>query len=191
MNSLVDSSLKNQRLWKAAEDLAASKNTLMDKILDELGCPKTAVKWDPNIHSISNPILKTSLEWFQRKTQTIPIPKETVESLRDLNQIQGNLKFIDIVESGEDFKYRMNNSLHKKEDSTRLFLSAMWTPLQAFYMISYRAVLLKKMPLYSIHMPIPMLNIPEQERIVFPFIHNDVVERIMVASTPIHEETMH
>lgn len=184
----------DEELWVAANDLAHEDFVSTNNILTETDSPKTTIQWDPDVLSISNPTLQTSLEWYANKVQTIPIPEEARSSLRDMNEIGECIRFLDVIDKGADFRYRLNDRLHVKDessDNTQLFLSQMWTPLQAFYMIGYRAVVLNKKILYSIHMPLPMINLPEQERLVIPLINNGLVKRLMVTSTPIIRKTMH
>lgn len=189
MPAYNDKNPSNKELWEAAQDLSNGNPTKTNKLIDLSENLKTTTQWDPDIKMISNPILKKSLNWYN--AERIRSPNSNRKTmLENVNQIINNICFLDVIDQGNDFKYCKGNEGTGKEN-TGLLLSNIWTPLQTFIMISSRAIVIKNKPLYSIHAPIDLVNLPRQERLAVPLSNNGDVTRLMITMTSQNKDTAH
>ncbi|WP_419904914.1 PAS domain-containing protein [Kiloniella sp.] len=187
MENVHEINLMSEDLWDFANNFAEDDFTETDNIMADLGSPKPVIRWNPQLENITNPQFKIALAWWNaaRNNRSYPSPQDVDPIL--LKSILGRIALLDVIENGADFRYRLYGSeIVPKigKDLTGKLLSEIWTPIRPFFMINYRAILLRKEPLYTIHQPHHSLELSKWERLILPLGIGEEVQRLMVVLIP-------
>ncbi|KKJ76549.1 hypothetical protein WH95_12120 [Kiloniella litopenaei] len=182
-----ETSFSTEALWDRATEVVREDYCELDLLLRKLGSPKPTIGWNPAMESLPGDQLKYFLDWWDKaRGADFAASPDAVDPM-ELRSILGHLAVLDVLDGGENFRYRLYGSAIMNEpgkDLTGLLLSDIWTPLRAFFTISYRAVVLRKEPLYTQHEPHHSLKMQIWDRLILPLSNGDEVERIIVAIVP-------
>ncbi|WP_085904371.1 PAS domain-containing protein [Kiloniella majae] len=183
-----DSYCSTESLWKRAEEVVREDYFELGVLMQKLGSPKPVLIWNQSPENLPGEQLEYFFKWWhQSRGQNFAASPDAVDPL-ELRSVLGYLAVLDIIDGGEDFKYRLYGSAIMNEpgkDLTGLLLSDIWTPLRAFFAVTYRAVVLRKEPLYTQHIPHHSLKMQTWDRLILPLSNqHDEVERLIVAIVP-------
>ncbi|WP_419902551.1 PAS domain-containing protein [Kiloniella sp.] len=191
MAELEDISYPTEVLWARAEELVNEDYVPLSLLMRQLGSPKPTILWNLPEEELPQPELKFLFKWWnENRGDRLAASPEDVDPFK-LRPVLGRIAVLDILDGGEEFKYRLYGSAIIQEpgkDLTGMLLSDIWTPLRSFFAITYRAVLLRKEPLYTRHEPHHSLKMTTWDRLILPLSRDDNVERIIVALVPIYKD---
>jgi len=108
----------------------------------------------------------------------------------DLHQIMGYLNWLEPVDDGADFRYRVYGSqvAHRSgyELTGKCVGDMLASPLSKSMVIAgHRAVLRRRVPLLSVHVPEPNSNTTQWTRLILPFAdRSDTACRLLAVNLP-------
>ncbi len=189
VEGLNDISYPTEVLWARAEELVKEDYVPLSMLMRQLGSPKPTIAWNLPEDELPQPELKFLFKWWnENRGEEMAASPLDVDPFK-LKPVLGRVAVLDILEGGEEFKYRLYGSAIIQEpgkDLTGLLLSDIWTPLRTFFAITYRAVVLRKEPLYTRHEPHHSLKMTTWDRLILPLSSGNEVERIIVALVPVY-----
>ncbi|SMF00243.1 hypothetical protein SAMN06265365_11434 [Tistlia consotensis] len=174
-------------LWTMAGALAAGDLKACDVMMGELGSPPPEMLWGPTLETLPEPLLAFLLEWWNeaRGAEFAP-PVEVVDPFA-LRPALGHLSLLDVVDGGADFRYRIHGSLtaaRARWEWTGRRVSEIETPMRFFFLVNYRAVVRRRLPLFSTHTPPINVRMTAWHRLILPLRRDDTVERLLVGILP-------
>ncbi len=182
-----DSCCSTESLWARAEEVVREDYLELNMLMQKLGSPKPILTWNPYPENLPGEQLKDFFTWWNKaRGKGFAASPDAVDPL-ELRSILGYLAVLDVIDDGEDFRYRLYGSAIMNEpgkDLTGLLLSDIWTPLRTFFAVTYRAVVQRKEPLYTQHVPHHSLKMQTWDRLILPLSDHDKVERLIVAIVP-------
>lgn len=180
-------SFSSETLWDRTKEVVREDYHELDLVLKKLGSPKPSLIWNPDPRELPGDQLVYFLNWWnQARGNTFAASPDAVDPM-ELRSILGYLAVLDVLDGGENFRYRLYGSAIMNEpgkDLTGLLLSDIWTPLRSFFTITYRAVVHRKEPLYTQHEPHHSLKMQVWDRLILPLSNDQDVERLIVAIMP-------
>ncbi len=174
-------------LWDCAARLADGDLRACDAMMAELGSPPPALLWHPTRKTLPEPLLGFLLDWWEEARAESFAPSIEVVDPFTLRPALGHLSLLDVVEGGSDFQYRIHGSLtaaRARWEWTGRRLSEIETPLRYFFLVNYRAVLRRPVPLFSTHTPPIDVRMTAWHRLVLPLRRDETVTRVLVAILP-------
>ncbi|WP_020594174.1 PAS domain-containing protein [Kiloniella laminariae] len=170
-------------LWSRAEELVREEYIALGQLMEKLGSPSPHIHWQVDADNLPCEELKFLLNWWEatRAGRFAPMPTD-VDPFA-LRPVLGRVTVLDVLDGGEDFRYRLYGSAIMNEpgkDLTGQLVSEIWTPLRAFFAITYRALLKRREPLYTRHVPHHSLKLSTWDRLILPLGENGEVSRILV-----------
>ena len=182
-----DTSFSTEILWDRSKEIIREDYHELDLLLHKLGSPKPCLIWNPGPENLPGDQFACFLEWWnQARSNSFAAPLDAVDPM-ELRSILGHLAVLDVLDGGENFRYRLYGSAIMNEpgrDLTGLLLTDIWTPLRAFFTITYRAVVQRKEPLYTQHEPHHSLKMQVWDRLILPLSNTGDVNRLIVAIVP-------
>ena len=182
-----DLSFSSESLWDRTKEIIREDYLELNLLLHKLGSPNPRLIWNPDPENLPGDQLAYFLEWWnQARGDTFAASPDAVDPI-ELRSILGYLAVLDVLDGGENFRYRLYGSAIMNEpgkDLTGLLLTDIWTPLRAFFTITYRAVVQRKEPLYTQHEPHHSLKMQVWDRLILPLSNTGDVERLIVAIVP-------
>ena len=189
MKEVKDITYPTEILWARAKELVNEDYVPLSLLMRQLGSPAPTITWNPQIDALPQSDLKFLLQWWNdSRGEKMAASPADVDPFK-LRPILGKLAVLDVLNGGEEFKYRLYGSVIIQEpgkDLTGKLLSEIWTPMRSFFAITYRAILLRKEPLYTRHEPHHSLKMTTWDRLILPLSNGNDVERIIVALVPVH-----
>ncbi len=191
MYELEDISYSTEVLWARAEELVNEDYVPLTLLMRKLGSPKPSINWNLPEDELPQSELKFLFNWWnESRGDCFAALPQDVDPFK-LKPVLGRIAVLDILDGGEEFKYRLYGSAiinGPGKDLTGKLVSEIWTPLRTFFAITYRAVLLRKEPLYTRHIPHHSLKMATWDRLILPLSSGDDVERIIVALVPTYTD---
>lgn len=178
--------------WALADLLLLNDTARIDRLCqaNQLAAPQ--IEWRPDLTTLNAMELRyLGQAWENGRRNNNPPPLESV----DLSEIEAACAYamaLDVLADGEDFQYRLYGQRIAEVtgfDMTGKLLSSVPTQpaLAAFFLASYRAVVMSKSPLLTIHEP-PSYPI-RWTRLILPLIGADGgVTRLLAGNVP-HDRT--
>lgn len=178
--------------WPLADLLLINDTARIERLsqANQLATPQ--IEWRPDLATLSTEELRfLGQAWANRRRGNCPPSVESV----DLSEIEAGCAYamaLDVVAKGEDFLYRLYGQRIAEVtgfDMTGKLLSSVPTQpaLAAFFLASYRAVVMSRSPLLTIHEP-PSYPI-RWTRLILPLINADGdVTRLLAGNVP-HDRT--
>ncbi|MFD2207873.1 PAS domain-containing protein [Kiloniella antarctica] len=188
---MKDITYSTEYLWARAKELVNEDYVSLSLLMKQLGSPVPTVHWNLPEDKLPQPELQFLFKWWKDKKGERMAPSPSDVDPFELKGILGKIAVLEVIDTGEEFKYRLYGSAIMPEpgkDLTGKLLSDIWTPMRAFFAITYRAVVLRKEPLYTRHEPHHSLKMAEWDRIILPLSDGTEVERIIVALVPVKTE---
>jgi len=154
------------------------------------GARGPAIKWDPSVEDLKPEPMKFALDCWHKAAAT-GLPRTQFVDPIKLAPSLGYLLLVDVVDGGRDFAYRLFGS-HVSAvsgfDMTRKKLSdhPASAYIREFSMALYRAVIIRREPVWSHFGPAMAVSTAAWERVVMPLVDGDgTICRFLVATVPI------
>ncbi len=131
-----------------------------------------------------------------RYWQALPKVDGVAEVLKiDPLELRGSLGYLMLVDSGpgeNEFRYALYGSKIAAVAGFDMTGKTVWqvatsSAVQTFFAACYRAVLILRCPLYTVHKAPPQITASHWHRLILPLGPNGVVKRFLVCNTPIQD----
>lgn len=170
-----------------ADYIAGSHSMLADGIFAERGKPAPEVAWQPSPADMPVEGLRFLMDYWQVACGDADLPPAEAIDPFTLKPVLGDVIVLEVEEGGRDFRYRLYGT--HVADASRFD----WTgrsvedmrrslkgPGPAFYLAIYRAVLMRRQPVYTLSPAGVMFADRFWARLVLPF--GNPVTRIVVGN---------
>lgn len=163
-----------------ARDLAAGDTKSAAALFLTNGGQPPRVVWDPGPDDVDLPPLAFLLRHWQalpRHASSVFPHCRSIDPL-EMRQALGQIALIDVVDGGADFLYRVYGTMIVERygsDLTgrRVSQTDGGSYAAAFLVAVYRAVLVRRMPVFSVHFPSPRSSTAKWSRVVLPLVGDD------------------
>lgn len=152
---------------------------------ESLKTPK--VTWDPRPDQLKVGLLANVLGYWNeiRGDRELPSPDDI--DPYDFKYALGYIMLLDVLNRGEDFHYRLYGS--EIAAAYRRNLEGHRTSefkdfIGKFSMAIYRAVLIRRIPVFTEHQPPPNVFVKSWRRLILPLAKNGEIVRLLVGSVP-------
>lgn len=174
--------------WRLTDLLLMNDVDAMERLFLPSGLALPQIHWRPDFDGLpANELRRLAALWSSRRQAHLP-PSAHAFDLVDLADESDYLMALDVLSGGEDFHYRHYGERIAEVtgfNMTGKLLSAVPTrsALAAFFLASYRAVVLSKAPLLTIHRP-PSYPI-DWTRLILPLVDaSGAVTRMLAGNIP-------
>lgn len=146
--------------------------------------PPPAIVWAPGVGDLSSKPLDFLIGfWCERKGQQDCPSEEAIDPV-DLRPALGSLLVCEPTENLDDFRIRLYGSklaLEMGRDLTGSYISEVQpdSHITTFYLACYRAVALRRAPLFTRHEPSLQSFASEIKRLLLPFGQDGKVSRVL------------
>lgn len=154
------------------------------------GARGPSIRWDPSVDDLKPAPMKFALDAWHKAAVTGLPPTRFVDPIR-LAPALGYLLLVEVVDGGRDFSYRLfgtHVAAVSGFDMTHKLLSdhPASTYIREFSIALYRAVMIRREPVWSHYGPAMAVSTAAWERIVLPLVDGDgTICRFLVATVPI------
>lgn len=163
----------------------------IDEVFVENGAGAPLVIWKPNLEQMRSEPPRHVLAHWSSLAGGSRLPGHQQVSPIDLRPALGYVLLLDVLEGGEDFRYRLFGSAIGSVsgfDLTGKLLSE--HPASAyvteFSLAVGRAAIRRRQPIYTVRRPVGAQDTSLWERLVLPLVDEaDSVTRLMVVATPL------
>tara|TARA_R110002072_G_scaffold49863_13_gene135011 strand:+ start:9857 stop:10453 length:597 start_codon:yes stop_codon:yes gene_type:complete len=173
----------DDHLWELAEQLAQGDIVSCRTLMSTLGCPAPEIVWSPLAGQLrAEPLWKT-LEWWQALPRRKLLPDPGQINPFDLKESLGVVSLLDVQQGGQDFRYRLYGTQTSEAadmEHTNKMVSMIDTPMRAFFLLGYRAVMKRQQPLFTLHTPPYHVRASGWLRLILPFASGAQVDRLLV-----------
>ncbi len=172
----------------AAHAIAAESYDGVNSLFQAQGLAEPTFAWDPRADQIEPDILQQLLAYWHdlRGDRVFPDPKE-IDPF-DFKFALGYIMLLDVIDQGADFRYRLYGTkiaLAYNKDRQDLRTSVFEGVIREFFTAVYRAVLIRRIPIFTEHEPPPNVYVSSWRRLILPYGANqDRIERFMVGNVP-------
>jgi hypothetical protein len=134
------------------------------------------------------PALAALLTLWERKRRGRLAPQRRDFTAEDLHLWFGNLMVIDVVEGGQDFRYRVYGTdiaTAYGHDMTNRLASEFPAPVAEFVLSNYREIVTDMRPMFCEHTPPLEVSVYSWQRLILPLSEDGAsVSQILVAIYP-------
>jgi len=154
------------------------------------GAPAPRIVWRPTLADLRLPPLQGLLTYWEGLRGDAAMPSQDRIDPLDLRSFLGHIMLLDVVDDGADFRYRLYGSkiaARTGYDMTGKLVSQNQAgpAMGAFLSAGYRAVLGRREPLLTVHLPPPEISALQWSRLILPFVSRaNRIERLMVGNIP-------
>jgi hypothetical protein len=175
---------------RMAEELAtASTSPTADQLFTARDRPAPLVLWSPAADQLPLDGLRFLLNyWTVARGKAAMPPIGAIDPL-GLKPVLGNVIILDVLDGGTDFRFRLFGTevaaaarydwTGSTVDEMRRILKG---PGPAFYLAVYRALLLRREPVYTVNAAMAIFKSRSWARLILPHGDRDRVERILVGN---------
>lgn len=181
----------NGMLWAAADRLGQGDAQACDRLLHAIGAPAPALHWAPPQDQVCHGKLDVVYRWWEGARGDSPAPGSDRLSPLAFPEALGHIAVLAPTDKGEDFHIRLYGSAlaeKTKHDVTGQSLSEIWTPLRYYFLVLYRALMVRREPLLSWHTPPHDINIHGWIQLALPLIDDGAVTRIVTTFATTHRQ---
>lgn len=178
-----------QEADRVAAGLVQGDRGELDRLFDSMDSSAPELVWSPASGDLSCDILAFLRHyWAERRRGTeLPLSRE-IDAL-DLVPALGYIMLMEPLEGGSDFLYRVYGSRIVDYSKTEMTGKRVWdvpSPLvAAYFAASYRAVCIRREPLYTFHRSRLAQFHAQWERLILPFVNEQGdVTRLLVGNVP-------
>lgn len=179
----MDETFTNDCLWAISKLFAEENYDPVNKIMSELNSKIIDITWNPSSAHLNSSNLSFVLNWWKKNCFENSLPNPSVINPEELTPALGKIAILEPIDNGRDFKYRLYGSKIVPElfkDLTGQYITDIWTPLRTYFLINYRAVLMRRQVLFSVHKPHISLDFKQWKRLILPFGMNGKITRLMI-----------
>ena len=144
--------------------------------------------WNPRAEQIEPDILRQLLTYWHdlRGDRVFPEPRE-IDPF-DFKFALGYIMLLDVIDQGADFRYRLYGTKIAqayRKDMQDMRTSVFEGVIREFFTAVYRAVLIRRIPIFTEHEPPANVYVSSWRRLILPYGANqDRIERFMVGNVP-------
>lgn len=155
-----------------ASDLCNGRTDGVLKLFADEGLPLPILAFDPDPVRITHPVLSALLSaWKATHEKTALLRSEAVTAHWD------DLAVLDLLDGGWDFHYAhygdaVANAFGRSLAGTRTSELPSGSFIASFFLVTYRAAILRAVPLFSEHSPPRDIGVDRWQRLVLPM-HDD------------------
>ena len=165
-------SLTTTEIAALASDLCNGRTNGIVKLFRDEGLPDPAIVFDPEPAAIAHPVLADLLAAWNRTTQKTALLQE--EAVRGHWH---NVALLDLLEGGWDFRYvhygqTIAAAFGQNLEGSRTSELPSGGFVAAFLLVTYRAAILRAVPVFTEHSPPRDVGVDRWQRLVLP-LHND------------------
>lgn len=151
------------------------------------GLKTPRIIWDPRPDQIEVSLLANVLGYWNeiRGGRELPSPDD-VDPF-DFKYALGYIMLLDVLDHGEDFHYRLygseiaaayqGNMEGRRTSEFKGFIGK-------FFMATYRAVLIRRIPVFTEHQPPPNVFVKSWRRLILPLAKDGEIVRLLVGNVP-------
>lgn len=159
----------------------------IDRFFDENGVAAPVIRWSPAAGEVPDGRLEFLRGFWHGSLAGAAMPSSAAIDPMTLRPALGKLLICEPVDDGEDFQIRLYGSqmaLNMGRDLTGQRVSGFQpgSYITQFYLATYRAVWLRRLPLFTCHWPSAQAFSAEIPRLLLPFGRPDRVTRIVTAT---------
>lgn len=150
----------------AAEDYASTGKLFQDQ---DLQAPQ--LLWNPAPAQLPLSRLARLLTYWQELRGERELPAARDIDPLDFKYALGYIMLLDVIDGGADFHYRLYGTEIAnayKRDMQHLRTSAFDGVIKAFFLSVYRAVLIRRKPIFSVHQPPRNVYVRSWRRLILP-----------------------
>lgn len=173
----------------AADRLAAGDRQVIDRLFGVMECDPPALQWSPEEADLDSEILVFLRRYWRERMRGDDLPLSREIDALDLVPALGYVMLMEPVKGGVDFRYRVYGSRIVDYSKVEMTGKCVWdvpSPWVATYFAAtYRAVCIRREPLYTFHRSRLDQLFAQWERLILPFVDdNGTVDRLLVGNVP-------
>lgn len=160
----------------------------LNRLFKDDGAAVPEIIWSPSEDQLDIPVQVELLRYWQRIGGTGRFPAADAIDPLDMKFALGYLMLIDVLEDGSDFLYRLYGSsiaLHYGQDMTGRRTSEFSGRIGIFFRAVYRASMLRRSSIFTVHEPPKHVFVKRWRRLVLPLVDADgAIVRFLVCNIP-------
>jgi hypothetical protein len=179
------------RIDRWQESLLKGDTTEVRGVFEANGARGPSILWQPSVEDQTRKQLRFVLEYWREAAAAVGTPSVRMIDPVRLAPALGYILLVDVLEGGRDFSYRLFGSIIGSVsgfDMTNKPLSRHPASayIREFSMALYRAVIVRREPVWSLYGPAMAVNTAAWERIILPLVDEagDIC-RFLVGIVPI------
>lgn len=171
-----------------ARAIAAEDYEGINSLFQAQGLREPCFLWDPRPEQVEpDPLARLLSYWNDlRGDRVFPEPRE-IDPF-DFTFALGYIMLLDVTDDGADFRYRLYGTKIAQayqKDMQDLRTSVFEGVIREFFIAVYRAVLIRRVPIFTQHEPPPNVFVTRWRRLILPYGRGeDRIERFMVGNMP-------
>jgi len=170
---------------RLAAQLAAGELGGIVRLFADNGVAAPTVTWNPAVGGSASKVCDFLISYWSEGRDERPMPPADRIDPIGLRPVLGRLLVCEPVDGGADFRIRLYGSglaLEMGRDLTGSRISEIQpgSYVTTFFLACYRAVLLRKAPLYTRHLPSAASFASDIRRVLLPFGAEGEIARILV-----------
>lgn len=174
---------------QVADGLVAGDRNRLDRLFDAMDCSPPELVWSSPSEELSCDILAFLHRYWCERRRGDALPLSSQIDALDLGPALGYIMLLEPKDGGGDFLYRVYGSRIVDYSKAEMTGKRVWdvpSPLVAAYFVAtYRAVCLRREPLFTFHRSRLAQFYAQWERLILPFVNEDgEVDRLLVGNVP-------
>lgn len=176
-------------LDRLARRISEEDYTQLGELFAREDKPPPQLNWDPVAEDVPDPRLAQLLEyWRSLRVGGQDIPSAGAIDPLDMKFALGYLLLSDVIENGDDFRYRVYGSLVARlceNDLTGRCPSEFGDARSTYIVATYKAAMIRREPLYMVFPAIVPIDVKVWRRLVLPLAGADgEIVRFLAAMIP-------
>lgn len=178
-----------QTVERATAELVDGRFDTIHRLFAAIDSPRPVLRWLPDERDLVSPHLTFLHGFWRQRSRDGDLPlSEAIDALA-LRSALGFVMLLEPVDGGADFRYRVYGSAIAARSGLELtgkLVSAVPAPLvAAYFLATYRAVLVRRCPLLARHTTHHDIQVTQWDRLILPFVDRDErVHRLLVGNIP-------
>ena len=172
-----------------ADELVDGNRNRLDRLFDAMDCSPPELVWSPPSADLSCAILAFLYQYWSERGRGADLPRSSQIDALDLGPALGYIMLLEPKDGGGDFLYRVYGSRIVDYSKAEMTGKRVWdvpSPrVAAYFVASYRAVCIRREPLFTFHRSRLAQFYAQWERLILPFVNDDgEVDRLLVGNVP-------
>lgn len=174
---------------RVAQGLVSDNRQDLDRLFDSLESNAPELVWSPDSADLACDILAFLRRYWLDRREGGGLPLSRAIDALELVPALGYVMLMEPVDGGTDFLYRVYGSRivdYSKTEMTGKRVSDVPSPsVSAYFIATYRAVCIRREPLYTYHRSRLAQFYTQWERLILPFVNADgQIDRLLVGNVP-------
>lgn len=174
---------------RVATGLVEGDRRELDRLFDTMDSNAPELVWSPDQAELSCDILGFLQRYWIERKRGDDLPLSSGIDAMDLVPALGYVMLMEPMDGGSDFLYRVYGSRIVDYSKTEMTGKRVWdvpSPLvAAYFMATYKAVCIRREPLYTFHRSRLAQFHAQWERLILPFANADgQIDRLLVGNVP-------